>query len=362
MNFSKLFPAIASVAVFLCQSLSGFQARETSAAPAGDQCLGEAPVSALRRAHAAATGGRPEHDGMVWIKGGEFSMGSDDPRFPDALPVHKVHVDGFWMDKTTVTNAQFAVFVKTTGYVTLAERSLDSAQYPGAPAEMLKPGAPVFTAPPGPVLLNNLLNWWRWQPGANWKCPDGPGSNIQGAENRPVVQIAYEDALAYAKWAGKRLPTEAEWEFAARGGLDRKPYVWGDQPMPEGKHMANTFQGHFPDHNAAEDGFEKTAPVCSFPVNGYGLCDMSGNVWQWTADWYRPDYYRTFAAQDGIARNPQGPVDSYDPSEPGVQKRVQKGGSFLCSDQYCARYRPAGRGKGDPSTGASNVGFRLVRD
>lgn len=280
--------------------------------------------------------------------------------FPDAKPVHKVYVDGFWMDRATVTNEQFAKFVKETGYVTVAERPADPALYPGAPPEMLRPGAPVFMPPPAPVPLNNLLNWWRWREGADWLHPEGPNSNIQGREKHPVVQVAYDDALAYAKWAGKRLPSEAEWEFAARGGLDRKTFVWGDEDTPGGRYMANTFQGHFPDNDSGEDGFGRTAPVCSYPANRYGLCDMSGNVWQWTLDWYRPDYYQTLVAQNSVARNPKGPDNSYDPSDPGVPKRVQKGGSFLCTDQYCKRYRPGGRGKGEAALGASNVGFRLV--
>jgi len=335
------------------------------------ECLGTAPsrqhvrgvsagpVSASSDETTSNPGKAPP--GMVWIPGGEFWMGSEEPMFPDARPVHKVHVDGFWMDRATVTNEQFAQFVKATGYVTAAERPADPVQYPGAPPEMLKPGAPVFTPPSAPVPLNNLVNWWRWQQGADWRHREGPESNIQGREKHAVVQIAYEDATAYAKWAGKRLPTEAEWEFAARGGLDRKPFVWGDEDTPGGKHMANTFQGHFPDKDSAEDGFRATAPVCSYPTNGYGLCDMSGNVWQWTSDWYRPDYYQTLAAQGAVVRNPQGPDDSYDPSDPGVPKRVQKGGSFLCTDQYCMRYRPGGRGKGEAAIGASNVGFRLVQ-
>jgi formylglycine-generating enzyme required for sulfatase activity len=333
---------------------------------AAGQCLTEVPVSALRNraevknAAPPASSARPLHAGMVWIQGGEFWMGSDERNFPDAKPVHKVYVDGFWMDKTTVTNAEFAAFTKATGYVTVAERPVDPALYPGAPAEMLKPGAPVFVAPPGPVSLYSLLNWWRWQPGAGWRHPQGPGSDILERGNLPVVQVAYDDAVAYGKWAGKRLPTEAEWEFAARGGLDRKAFVWGDDPNPGGKQMANIYQGHFPDRDTAEDGFMDVAPVCSFPENGFGLCDMSGNVWQWVSDWYRADYYQTLAAQGRVAHNPNGPEQSYDPSEPGVAKRVQKGGSFLCSDQYCSRYRPGGRGKGDPSTGASHVGFRLV--
>ncbi len=286
-------------------------------------------------------------------------MGSDEVRFPDAGPVHKVYVDGFWMDRTTVTNEQFAKFVQATGYVTTAERWADQAQYPDAPPEMLRPGAPVFTPPTGPVPLNSPLNWWRWQQHADWRHPEGPGSTVDHRQKHPVVQISYDDAIAYAKWAHKRLPTEAEWEFAARGGLDRKEFVWGDEDTPGGKHMANTFQGHFPDHDSGEDGFKGTAPVCSYPANGYGLCDMSGNVWQWMSDWYRPDYYETLA-KGSVVRNPQGPLNSYDPSEPNVAKRVQKGGSFLCSDQYCMRYRPGARGKGEAATGASNVGFRLV--
>ncbi len=307
---------------------------------------------------ALAADGAEKHPGMVWIPGGEFWMGSDSAMFRDAQPVHKVRVRGFWMDKTPVTNAQFERFVKATGYVTVAERTLDPKEYPGAPPEMLKPGAPVFTPPAKPVPLNNPLGWWKWESGADWRHPEGPGSNVRGRENHPVVQVAWEDAAAYAKWAGKRLPTEAEWEFAARGGLDRNEFVWGNEQQPDGKQMANTFQGHFPD----SEQFHGTTPVCSFPANRYGLCDMAGNVWQWVADWYRADYYRQLAGQGEVADNPQGPLDSYDPSEPGVKKRVQKGGSFLCTDQYCGRFRPGGRGKGDVSTGASHVGFRLVSE
>ncbi|MFL6446786.1 MAG: formylglycine-generating enzyme family protein [Bryobacteraceae bacterium] len=323
-------------------------------------CLAVACASELGREARLPTGQTASHEGMVWIPGGEFSMGSDEPMFPDARPIHRVYVDGFWMDRATVTNAQFASFVKATGYVTAAEKPADSARYPNAPPEMLRPGAPVYTAPSGPVPLNSLLNWWRCQQGASWRHPEGPASNIDGRENYPVVQTVYEDAVAYAKWVGKRLPTEAEWEFAARGGLDRKTFAWGDQDAPNGKEMANIFHGHFPDKNSGEDGFKGTAPVCSYQVNGYGLCDMSGNVWQWTSDWYRPDYYQVLAAQGTVVRNPQGPGNSYDPSDPGVAKRVQKGGSFLCTDQYCGRYRPGGRGKGEAAIGASNIGFRLV--
>lgn len=299
-------------------------------------------------------------DGMVWIPGGEFWMGTDE--FPDARPWHRVVVNGFWMDKTEVTNEQFDQFVTATGYVTVAERRPRAEDYPGAPPENLVAGSVVFSPPDHPVELNNHFQWWDYVKGANWRYPEGPQSSIKDRGNYPVVHIAYEDALAFAKWAGKRLPTEAEFEFAQRGGLDRKLYAWGNEFMPGGKHMANTFQGHFPDKNTKEDGYGHAAPVASFPPNGYGLFDMAGNVWEWTSDWYRPDYYQTLAAQGSLARNPQGPADSFDPSEPGVKKRVHKGGSFLCTDQYCARYIAGGRGKGEPQTGTNHVGFRLVRD
>jgi formylglycine-generating enzyme len=307
----------------------------------------------------AAPGSPP--DGMVWIPGGEFSMGSENPMMQDARPFHRVAVDGFWMDQTEVTNEEFAGFVKATGYVTVAERKPDAKSFPGAPPENLVPGSVVFTPPDRKVPLDDSYVWWRYVPGANWRHPNGPGSHLKGKERNPVVHISYEDAEAYAKWAGKRLPTEAEFEFAARGGLDRKRFVWGDEFKPGGKFQANTFQGHFPNQNTGEDGFITTSPVGAFPANGFGLFDMAGNVWEWTSDWYRPDYYRTLAATKQVARNPQGPADSLDPAEPGVAKRVQKGGSFLCTDEYCARYMPGARGKGEPDTGTNHLGFRCAR-
>ena len=297
------------------------------------------------------------HQGMAWIPGGRFWMGTD--HMGDAQPVHEVKVSGFWIDKTDVTNDEFARFVKATGYVTVAERPLKPKEFPGvAPADLV-PGSVVFTPPSGAVPLDDPLRWWKFVKGANWRHPEGTQSSIRGKEKYPVVQIAWEDAVAYARWASKRLPTEAEWEFAARGGLDRKTYVWGDEFRPGGKWQANTFQGHFPDHNSHVDGYVGTAPVGSFPANGYGLYDMAGNVWQWVADWYRDDYYAQLS-RNGLSRNPQGPNDSFDPQEPGVPKRVQKGGSFLCSDQYCQRYMPGARGKGDPETATNHVGFRCV--
>ena len=289
-------------------------------------------------------------------------MGVEDDHMPDARPWHRVYVDGYWMDKTDVTNEQFARFVGATGYVTIAERKPRAEDYPGAPPEKLVAGSVVFSPPDQAVALDNYLQWWHYVPGANWRHPEGRDSDIRARMNHPVVHIAYDDAVAYCRWAGKRLPTEAEFEFASRGGLDRKRYAWGDEFMPNGRHMANTFQGHFPDKNTAEDGYRSTAPVGSFPANGYGLFDMAGNVWEWTSDWYRADYYQTLADTGGVTIDPKGPADSFDPGEPGIRKRVQRGGSFLCTDQYCSRYIAGARGKGEPDTGTNHVGFRCVRD
>ncbi len=306
--------------------------------------------------------------GMVWIPGGEFSMGAQDPPDMDEVgmkatldsrPVHRVYVDGFFMDKTDVTNGQFAKFVKATGYVTVAERKPRAEDYPGVPPENLVAGSVVFAPPDHPVQLNDYGQWWTYVSGTNWRHPLGPKSSIAGKDDYPVVQIAYEDAVAYAKWAGRRLPTEAEWEFAARGGLAGKPYIWGDEFRPQGKWMANTYEGHFPDKNTGDDGYTGIAPVAEFAPNGYGLYDMAGNVWQWTSDWYRPDYYQRLAAE-GVAKNPQGPDSAYDPAEPGHQEKTQRGGSFLCTDQYCSRYMVGTRGKGDVDTGTNHLGFRCI--
>jgi formylglycine-generating enzyme len=316
------------------------------------------PVTGARQTKAPPPG--PDSEGMVWIPGGEFWMGAEE--FPDAQPWHRVLVDGFWMDKTEVTNDQFAKFVKATKYMTLAEKAPRAEDFPTAPPENLVAGSVVFSPPDHPVKLNDHFQWWSYVKGADWRHPEGPKSTIKDRGNYPVVHIAYDDVLAYAKWAGKRVPTEAEFEFAQRGGLERKPYAWGDELKPGGKFMANTYQGHFPDKNTKEDGHERAAPVASFPPNVYGLYDMAGNVWEWTSDWYRHDYYRTLTATGPLTRNPQGPVDSFDPSEPGAKKKVHRGGSFLCTDQYCARYIAGGRGKGEPDTGTNHLGFRLVRD
>lgn len=300
----------------------------------------------------------PAPEGMVWIPGGRFWMGCEDERMGDARPFHEVELDGYWIDKTEVTNEQFEKFVKATGYITVAERKPDPKDFPGVPLENLVPGSLVFTPPDHEVGLDNHVVWWRYVPGADWRHPEGPGSDLKGREKHPVVHVCWNDAAAYAKWAGKRLPTEAEWEFAARGGLDGKRFVWGDELMlTGGKWAANIWQGRFPAENTKADGYVRTAPAGSYPPNGFGLHDVAGNVWEWCADWYRPDYYR-----GSPVRNPKGPDDSHDPNEPGVPKRVQRGGSFLCSDLYCVRYIPGSRGKGEVNTGLCHVGFRCAKD
>jgi formylglycine-generating enzyme len=291
---------------------------------------------------------------MVWIPGGTFRRGSEEES--DAQPLREIEIDGFWMDRTEVTNAEFAAFFNATGYVTVAEKPPDPRQFPDAPRELLVPGSIVFSPLSGKVDLGRPLSWWRYQPGASWRHPEGPGSSIERREDHPVVHVCWDDAEAFAHWAGKRLPTEAEWEYAARGTLERKRFAWGDEFQPEGRWRANTWQGHFPDKNTADDGYLTTARVGSFPPNRFGLYDVAGNVWEWCADWYRPDAYA-----DASPHNPRGPGSSFDPDEPGVPKRVMRGGSFMCSDEYCGRYRPGSRGKGAPDSGASHIGFRCAR-
>lgn len=287
----------------------------------------------------------------------------------DAQPQHNVTVNGFWMDETEVTNDQFAVFVKATKYVTLAERPVDwdemikmlPAGTPKPPEELLQPGSLVFTPPDEPVMLNDYSQWWSWVNGANWKNPTGPESTIAGKGNHPVVHIAYEDAIAYCEWAGKRLPTEAEYEFAARGGMDQKEFAWGDELTPQGRHLANYFQGAFPYKNTEEDGFAETAPVKSFPPNGYGLFDMTGNVWELCSDWYAVDdfYSKNYEV---LAVDPKGPSSTQDPNDPYAKKHVSKGGSFLCSVEYCSNYKPSGRQGSSYDTGMNHSGFRCVKD
>lgn len=293
--------------------------------------------------------------GMTLIRGDLFRMGSDS-HYAEEAPSHRVSVDDFWIDDTPVTNRQFRAFVEATGHVTMAEIAPDPKDYPGALPHMLKAGSLVFTPPDYPVDTRDWSQWWSFRFRANWRRPYGPGSSIKGLDDHPVVHVAYRDAEAYAAWVGKALPTEAEWEFAARGGLDRKPYAWGDQKEPGGKIMANIWTGEFPNENSAKDGWAQSAPVKSFPANGYGLYDISGNVWEWTADWYRPDYYK-----DSPEKNPQGPVDSYDPGEAGLPKKVMRGGSFLCSDNYCLGYQPGIRSRTTPDTALQHLGFRCVK-
>lgn len=295
---------------------------------------------------------RSQSGDMVWIKGAGFTMGSIDGR-DDEKPIHDVKVRGFWMDKTEVTNAEFARFVKGTGYVTLAETPGPD----GRPA-----GAFVFSQPANVTDFKNELQWWKFVPGANWRQPEGPGSTIEGREGYPVVQVAWADAEAYSRWARKRLPTEAEWEFAARGGLDRLRYPWGNDLVRQGRWFMNVWQGRFPREDLGADGFRGVAPVSSYGANTYGLFDMAGNVAEWCADWYLPDYYKQASRGHASRDNPQGPAQSFDPDEPGVWKRVIRGGSWISAEETGATYRVSARGKLAPDVPLPTVGFRCVRD
>ncbi|HEV7333756.1 MAG TPA: formylglycine-generating enzyme family protein [Flavisolibacter sp.] len=308
-------------------------------------------------------------EGMRWIPGGEALMGAADGEGrPDEYPQHRVVVDGFWMDETEVTNGQFQQFVNATGYITTAERAVDWEALkqqlpPGTPRpadSLLKAASLVFTAPAGPVPLSNASQWWRWRRGANWRQPQGPGSSIKGKEAYPVVHVSWEDAQAYCRWAGKRLPTEAEWELAARGGQQEAVYPWGKEKIEAVRPKANTWQGTFPHHNTGWDGYTGAAPVKRFAPNGYGLYDMAGNVWEWCSDWYRADWYQQ--VKSSVQQNPAGPEQSFDPMEPTVPKRVVRGGSFLCHDAYCKGYRVSARMKTSPDTGLEHTGFRCVKD
>jgi formylglycine-generating enzyme required for sulfatase activity len=301
----------------------------------------------------------PPFDNMVWIPGGTFLMGSD-RHYPEESPVHKETVSGFWMDRCAVTNSDFAQFVAATDYVTLAERVPDAAQYPGALPHMLIAGSVVFRQPNLRVDLRNHFHWWSYVPGANWRHPIGPESSLEGLQDHPLVHVAYEDVEAYAEWAGKEVPTEAEWEFAARGGLEGAIYTWGNEFAPGGKMMANTWQGEFPIQNLLVDGFERTSPVGSFPANGYGLYDMAGNVWEWTSDWYQ-EHHAVKVCCSGRAKG-DGREKSHDPLTPNIRipRKVLKGGSYLCAANYCLRYRPAARIPQQVDTGTCHQGFRLI--
>ncbi len=356
ISFSRYSFCVVVICFLSCQSSSNNTSMATTKAE--DSLVACAvPIKKLVKnaLDSGVVNGNGSQEGMVLIQGGSFSMGSEE--FADAKPVHTVTVNSFWMDKHEVTNADFKKFVDATAYVTVAERPLDPKDFPGVPQDKLVPGSAVFTPPSGKVPLDNPLQWWEYKPGADWQHPEGPGSSIKGRENEPVVHISYIDAEAYAKWAGKRLPTEAEWEYAAKGGKQNDPYYWGHELMVGKKWPANIFQGEFPHHDTKEDGYNKAAKVMSFPANDFGLYDMEGNVWEWCSDFYTPDYYSS-----SPANNPKGPNKSFDPEEPGAVKRVQRGGSFMCSDQYCIRYKAGSRGKGEISSGSNNLGFRCVID
>jgi formylglycine-generating enzyme len=334
---------------------------------------------ALHALHSYSTIGLPAgekrnpdvlHSGMVWINGGSFRMGADNSQASeDEYPKHDVSVDGFWIDVAEVTNARFAEFVKATGYRTTAEQNpqwkdLKKQLPPGTEKpddSLLVAASLVFSAPDHPVSMDDYSVWWSWKKGANWKHPHGPGSNIIGKENYPVVHVSWIDAQAYCKWAGKRLPTEAEWEYAARGGRQNNIYPWGNENIDEGKPKANAWQGSFPDKNILTDKFYYTSPVKSFSANGYGLYDMAGNVWEWCADNYNNKYYAETNKPGGV-RNPKGPSQSFDPEEPYARKRVIRGGSFLCNDKYCSGYRVARRMKSSEDSGMEHLGFRCVAD
>jgi formylglycine-generating enzyme required for sulfatase activity len=310
-------------------------------------------------AHAAPT--VAGHEDMVSIPGATFAMGSA-AHYPEEAPVHRVAVDGFWIDRHPVTNRRFARFARATGYVTVAERPLDPEAFPGAPAENLVAGSMVFTGTAGPVDLRHIEQWWTWTPGASWRRPEGPGSSLAGRMEHPVVHVAYEDALAYARWAGKELPTEAQWELAARGGLDGQEFVWGDAPEAPGERLANYWHGDFPWR--PEPGYGTTAPVGSYPANAYGLFDTAGNVWEWSRDWWAPRHPAEPEHACCLPRNPRADDrdGSLDPAQPqfAVPRKVVKGGSFLCADSYCLRYRPAARRPQMIDTGTSHIGFRCV--
>ena len=301
--------------------------------------------------------------GMIFIPGGTFRMGSD-KHYPEEAPAHRVTVDAFFIDRTPVTNRQFREFVRATGYVTTAEIVPDPKDYPGALPHMLYAGSLVFTPPPGPVDLRNWPSWWQFMKGADWRHPYGPKSNINALDNHPVVHVSHADALAYAVWIGKDLPTEAEWEFAARGGLNDAEFAWGEELTLQGFHMANTWQGDFPGHNLCEDGFDRTSPVTAFPPNGYGVYDMIGNVWEWTSDWFSPKHQADAPKACCVPENPRGgsESDSYDSCQPNIRipRKVLKGGSHLCAPNYCRRYRPAARHAQPVDTSTSHVGFRCV--
>ena len=335
--------------------------------------LGLLGVGSFAGAFALTTSSRPTipaSSGVVWIPGGEFVQGSDDKGLPRSeQPAHPVRVNGFWMDETEVTNAQFRRFVEATGYVTTAETEPDWEEMkkqrapgtPKPPADVLVPGSMVFSPPTEPVGTDDFRRWWKYVPGACWKHPEGPKSSVEGKDDHPVVHVSWHDAAAYAKWAGKRLPTEAEWEFAARGGLKGKRYPWGDEKPTDDEPRCNIWKGTFPHLDLKPEGRRRTLPVKSFAPNDYGLYDMAGNAWEWCADWYRPDEYARRKLAGGVADDPTGPRASLDPEHGSAPRRVTRGGSFLCHVSHCESYRPGARRGTDPDTSMSHIGFRCVK-
>lgn len=363
-----LLAAIAAIGFSSCGSNAA--QNETTAKDSVHSCMAVPSRFGAQTADSTVKySGETGTDGMVLIKGGTFEMGGDNSQAsPDEYPKHKVQVSSFYIDKTEVTNAQFKKFVDATGYITTAEQKPDWEELkktlppgtPRPPDSVMVAASLVFRQASGPVDLNDYSQWWSWVKGADWRHPEGPGSSIEGKDNYPVVQVSWFDAMAYCKWAGKRLPTEAEWEYAARGGLINNVYPWGNEHINEGAPKANSWEGKFPYRNDKKDGFLKAAPVGSFAPNGYGLYDMAGNVWEWCSDWYNSNYYAT--CKDPVTVNPQGPDKSYDPQEPFTPKRSLRGGSFLCNDSYCSGYRVARRMKSSPDTGLEHTGFRCVKD
>jgi formylglycine-generating enzyme len=373
-KFTRLCVLIAVTGFTACKQSAGTTTVRKDVIPAGDtvmSCTSNIPsrFAVNKSSDSIIASGNSSYAGMVKIPAGDYLMGAADKEGrPDEYPQHAVHIDGFYMDATEVTNAMFAQFVKATGYKTTAERAPDWEELkkqlpPGTPKpadSLLVAASLVFTPPAQAIQLNDVSQWWQWVKAANWKHPQGPASSIKGKENLPVVHVSWDDAMAYAKWAGKRLSTEAEWEWAARAGLTNQPFTWGTEPVDKGQPKTNIWQGHFPDRNTATDGYARLAPVKTFAANAYGLYDIAGNVWEWCSDWYRSDYY----SQSGSKKltNPAGPSSSYDPEEPTVPKRVVRGGSFLCHASYCASYRVSARMKTSPDTGLEHTGFRCVKD
>ena len=371
MNNSIVVFLVILISIFSCKSVS-----DDSHIRSNHQCM-PTPLERFSHSDSVVNGTQNSKEGMVFIQGGSFEMGSDGNIKGDGekgyvgsdeFPKHQVEINSFWMDATEVTNIQFKAFVDATGYVTTAEIAPDWEEIkkslppgtPRPPDSVLAPASLVFIQTDGPVLLQDYSQWWRWTIGANWRHPFGPGSNIEGKDNYPVVHISWDDAQSYCKWAGKRLPTEAEWEYASRGGQTNQIYSWGNEHINKGISKANSWEGDFPYNNELNDGYLYTAPVKSYLPNAYGLYDMAGNVWEWCQDWYHIDYYKMIVNE--ISNNPNGPNESYDPDEPYIKKRVMKGGSFMCNDSYCSGYRNSMRMKSSPDTGSLHTGFRTVMD